>query len=227
LRYDDLIDAAAGKKKLEKLGFVVKYVTSTEYNMAKCGDTTGVNVFEGQMSLSILIRPNPDQPCWDFGSKDLAAVKKGVEKVCGIYGTVRAIVHVDTLIPKMHLVFRIEFHSIDAANRCISSLALDPVYGNTNNVSLLCLSPSHMLTMLQKSYDWVTMDAVAFSVERFTIPPRGLHPPFFSRDKMHPADQHNKVIRKRIDDGSDVRTTVMLRNIPNKMDWVCFLAPCS
>jgi hypothetical protein len=44
---------------------------------------------------------------------------------------------------------------------------------------------------------------------------------------MHPADQHNKVIRKRIDDGSDVRTTVMLRNIPNKMDWVCFLAPCS
>ncbi|KAF2031403.1 hypothetical protein EK21DRAFT_88115 [Setomelanomma holmii] len=204
LRYDDLHDAKEGKKMLTKHGFMVKYITSLDYNLAKCGDNTGVNVFEGQMSLSILIRENPDQACWEFGKKDVKAIKKGVEQVCGIYGSVRAVMHVDTLLPKMHLVFRVEFHSIDAANRCVSSLALDPVYGKTSN----------------KSYDWATIDAAAFSVDRYVLPDRGLHPPFFSREKMHPADQHNKVIRKRIDDGSDVRTTIMLRNIPNKMDWL-------
>jgi hypothetical protein len=43
----------------------------------------------------------------------------------------------------------------------------------------------------------------------------------------HPADQHNRVRRERILDGTDVRTTVMLRNIPNKMDWVCHMFSCS
>lgn len=38
--------------------------------------------------------------------------------------------------------------------------------------------------------------------------------------RRHPNDQHNRVRRERILDGSDIRTTVMLRNIPNKMDWV-------
>ena len=44
--------------------------------------------------------------------------------------------------------------------------------------------------------------------------------PFNSPYQRHPADQHNRVRRERILDGSDVRTTIMLRNIPNKMDWV-------
>lgn len=36
----------------------------------------------------------------------------------------------------------------------------------------------------------------------------------------HPADAHNRVRREHIIDGTDVRTTIMLRNIPNKLDWV-------
>jgi hypothetical protein len=44
--------------------------------------------------------------------------------------------------------------------------------------------------------------------------------PFNGPYQRHPADQHNRVRRERILDGSDVRTTIMLRNIPNKMDWV-------
>ena len=31
---------------------------------------------------------------------------------------------------------------------------------------------------------------------------------------------HNQVVRSRIESGLDVRTTIMLRNIPNKLDWV-------
>ncbi|KAF2181822.1 hypothetical protein K469DRAFT_517242, partial [Zopfia rhizophila CBS 207.26] len=31
---------------------------------------------------------------------------------------------------------------------------------------------------------------------------------------------HNRVLKERIVSGQDVRTTVMLRNIPNKMDWM-------
>lgn len=50
-------------------------------------------------------------------------------------------------------------------------------------------------------------------------------------------DKNNRVRRERIVDGTDVRTTVMLRNIPNKLDWVrvllhlrvdaCQLTPCT
>jgi hypothetical protein len=40
----------------------------------------------------------------------------------------------------------------------------------------------------------------------------------------HPSDHHNQVRRDRIVSGSDVRTTVMLRNIPNKMDWISLRA---
>jgi hypothetical protein len=48
--------------------------------------------------------------------------------------------------------------------------------------------------------------------------------PFNGPYQRHPADQHNRVRRERILDGSDVRTTIMLRNIPNKMDWVSHLS---
>lgn len=40
----------------------------------------------------------------------------------------------------------------------------------------------------------------------------------------HPHDHHNRVRRERILDGTDVRTTVMLRNIPNKLDWTALKA---
>lgn len=43
--------------------------------------------------------------------------------------------------------------------------------------------------------------------------------------RRHLADMHNRVRAERITDGSDIRTTVMLRNVPNKMDWVIALAP--
>jgi hypothetical protein len=46
-----------------------------------------------------------------------------------------------------------------------------------------------------------------------------LHAPAHSR--QHPNDIHNRVRREKVVDGSDIRTTVMLRNIPNKLDWVC------
>ncbi|KAH7077404.1 hypothetical protein FB567DRAFT_583119 [Paraphoma chrysanthemicola] len=43
-----------GKKKLESAGFVVKYVNSTEFNLAKCDDTTGVSACEGQNSYHLM-----------------------------------------------------------------------------------------------------------------------------------------------------------------------------
>lgn len=43
-------------------------------------------------------------------------------------------------------------------------------------------------------------------------------PPRF--ETRNPHEVHNRVTRDGIEMGTDVRTTVMLRNIPNKMDWV-------
>ncbi|ORY09881.1 RNA recognition motif 2-domain-containing protein, partial [Clohesyomyces aquaticus] len=40
----------------------------------------------------------------------------------------------------------------------------------------------------------------------------------------HPAEQNNCVLRNNVVNGLDVRGTLMLRNIPNKMDYLSLLA---
>ena len=100
-----------------------------------------------------------------------------------------------------------------------------------------------MPTSLQKSFQWCTLKPALWTGEGTASPIRykphvDAHGPIYgyrfapnhnipdqysdrrSGYHNHPHDQHNRVRRDRILDGSDVRTTVMLRNIPNKLDWV-------
>lgn len=94
----------------------------------------------------------------------------------------------------------------------------------------------HVLISFQKTFRWSLAEPVPWSGERAINSPHRTKPrvddqsrfvgyrpasaPFNGTYQRHPADQHNRVRRERILDGSDVRTTIMLRNIPNKMDWV-------
>jgi hypothetical protein len=95
---------------------------------------------------------------------------------------------------------------------------------------------------MQKSFQWVTMSPALWIGDRATNSPHRSKPRVDDQGRFvgyrpavnaltghpyyrHPADQHNRVRRERILDGSDVRTTIMLRNIPNKMDWVCLTSP--
>jgi hypothetical protein len=240
LRYDDLHDAAEGKDILEQHGFHVDYISGYQYALVKSQDTALLNEFEGQIQLSILIDANPEHAIWEFTETDYAAMTVAVEQVCLAFGPVRTLVHVETNNDKMLLVFRVEFFGVDAANRAVHSLIIDPIWGSNKEVSHPLLScRDAMLTSAQKSFQWVTLNPALWTGDRAINSPHRVKPRVDDQGRFvgyrpavnaltghpyyrHPADQHNRVRRERILDGSDVRTTIMLRNIPNKMDWVCF-----
>jgi hypothetical protein len=216
-----------------------------DYARAQDKDLGKVKEFEGQIYLPISIKANPEHAVWEFTSDDFANITKNVELIAKEFGPVRNIVHTDTMDDTMHLGFRVEFDSIDAAHRAVQSLRLESLFGYGSDVSnsppLLC----NLLTLLQNSYIWTTVDKEVggWAGESLLSPPRYLpridahgryfpgyntsptRRPYFDRQSSHPHDQHNRVRRERILDGSDVRTTVMLRNIPAALDWVSLL-PC-
>jgi hypothetical protein len=228
LRFDDLREAAEAKDILEQHDFVIHYVTGYQYALAKSQDTTQIDEFEGQIEMSVMINPNPDHAIWEFSADDLADMTNIIDQVCAAFGHVRNCVHVASNDAKMQLTFRIEFHSVDAAHRAVHSMIRDATWGMN----------------YEQTFQWVTLSPVKWSGERPANSPHRTKPAVDDQGRFigyraaagvypgnmfyrHPADQHNRVLREHILDGSDVRTTIMLRNIPNKLDWVSFLHPHS
>lgn len=136
LRYDDLREAAEAKDILAQHGFGVDWITGYEFALAKSQDTAQLNEFEGQVKISVVIRPYTEQAAFEFTNADLAEVTEAVEITANVFGTVRGCVHIETYDTKMTLVFRVEFHSGDAATRAVQSLTVDPVWGINNAVSV-------------------------------------------------------------------------------------------
>ncbi len=142
LRYDDLREAAEGKDVLTEHGFLVTYITGYEFALAKSQDTAQLNEFEGQIKVPVVVQPFSEHV--GFTNADLAEITEAIELTAGVFGTVRNCVHVETLDTKMTIVFRVEFHSVDAATRAVQSLLLDSVWGINNTVGL----PAHLTSML-------------------------------------------------------------------------------
>lgn len=134
LRFDDLREAAEAKDILEQHDFTIDYVTGYQFALAKTQDTAQLNEFEGQIQLSIMIEPNPEHAVWEFSEADYAELSVIVERICGVFGTLRNIIHVETIESKMLLTFRVEFHSVDAAHRASHSLRIDPIWGFSHEV---------------------------------------------------------------------------------------------
>ncbi|KAH9860225.1 hypothetical protein IAQ61_012009 [Plenodomus lingam] len=243
LRFDDLQDAIEAREILEQHDFVVDHITNYDYANAKGQDTALVDDNEGQVKVTIKIEPKPDQANFSFSNEDLDAMMTAVGLTAGIFGTLRNCVHVGSDHAQLRLEFRLEFMSLDAAQRAVQSLRLDPVWGMSDDVSLL-VSSLHLQDTdpSQKTFQWFTVDVapwvggLGLNAPQARRPmdnqgrllgyrpatsdqqePRRVAHPF-----RHPHDQHNRVRRERILDGGDVRTTIMLRNIPNKLDWNCF-----
>jgi hypothetical protein len=240
LRFDDLRDAAEGKDILEQHQFVVDYVSGYSYAIAKSQDTAQLNEFDGQIQLSIKIDAPANHAVWEFTENDYRDVVMAMDSICQAFGPVRNMVHVETDNANMCLVFRIEFYGVDAANRAVHSLTTDPVWGTNSEVSHEPFSHlTAVLTLKQGSFSWFTMNPALWAGDRALNSPHRTRPRVDDQGRLvgyrpaanpvvprstfhHPADQHNRVRRERILDGNDVRTTIMLRNIPNKMDWVSF-----
>lgn len=235
LRFDNLRDSCEAKYLLECLGYLIEYIAPYEFAVAKSQDTATVSDYEGQVNFPISVHPITNLN--RAGLNELAGF---VHQFASYYGDVREVEHVSTDEQTGTIRYRVEFMSIDAANRAIQCIKEFPIYGgdmNAGQVSTLThhLIYSSMLTHLQ--WSWSTCTPTAWIGPPRNDSPQSktprkddqgrlvgfLHQPArMSNDHFgrHPADQHNKVQRERIEAGTDVRTTVMLRNIPNKMDWV-------
>lgn len=136
LRYDDLREAAEAKDILTQHGFGVDWITGYEFALAKSQDTAQLNEFEGQVKIPIVIQPYTEHAAFNFTDVDLVEITEAVEITANVFGTVRSCVHVETYDTKLTLIFRVEFHSVDAATRAVQSLTVDPVWGINHTVSV-------------------------------------------------------------------------------------------
>ncbi|KAF2680244.1 hypothetical protein K458DRAFT_269757, partial [Lentithecium fluviatile CBS 122367] len=237
LRFDSLRDACEAKQLLEAHGFELCFIDNYDFAIAKSQDTAAVNEFEGQVKVVVIVESfgayNQKQSTPAFSQNDIVWLCEAVESAMNAFGSVRVSVHVktdeidgadDTDEAKLLFTFRVEFHSAEAAIRAVASLKKDPMWdvGQT------------------KLWRWSTVEAAAWVGPRAPVSPHRRQPRIDDQGRLvefrhapqthlqllrrHPADAHNRVRRERILDGTDVRTTIMLRNIPNKLDWLSLKA---
>ncbi|KAF1957456.1 hypothetical protein CC80DRAFT_560752 [Byssothecium circinans] len=221
LRFDATDHTCEAKQILEAVAECqVEYVDSYDFARAKSMDTMAIDEFEGQIKLTVAVEPSsPQVTAPPFLVSNIGWLNSAVSALLSSFGTIAVSVHIGT--DSMHFTYRIEFKSVDAANRAVASLNLDPASDGV--------------------WRWSTIEVAHWTGERAPNSPHRHHPHFddkglcteFIRQESHMPrsvknsnqhESHNRVRRERIEDGTDVRTTIMLRNIPNKLDWMSLVA---
>ncbi|CAI6333709.1 unnamed protein product [Periconia digitata] len=228
IRFDAVNDACEAMSIFKTSNFKARFVDSYDFAKAKCQDTIAINEFEAQVKLVVHLEYLASQQIAPT-LKELAWLNDTITHYMSYtYGSIVACVHVGVDLPVQLHTFRVEFHSVDAANRAIASINLDPDSGVGGDNDL---------------WQWASLSATAWDgprapnsphrhkvryddMGRLTTFRHQPNTPTTGRKEAggHPADSHNRVRRERILDGSDVRTTIMLRNIPNKLDWMALKA---
>ncbi|KAJ4302757.1 hypothetical protein N0V90_001647 [Kalmusia sp. IMI 367209] len=225
LRFDDLQDAAEAKAVLEQHDFACSFVDNYEFALAKSQDTAAIDEHEGQVRIVVRIMPTDHGTRPSFGPKDLMNLHKDVEVTMTIFGSLKCLVHVATNTDTLEFTFRMEYFSVEAANRAVASLTkteltrLDDTgmwhltFHNVMNWSgpRPANSPHRRLPRVD--------DKGRFTEYRHLPQVNANALPNVARDP-----RPNQVQRDQILNGTDVRTTVMLRNIPNKLDWMTLKA---
>jgi hypothetical protein len=146
MRFDNLRDSCEAKYLLECLGYLIEYITPYEFAVAKSQDTATVSDYEGQVNFPMLV-----QPIGNLNRKGLNKVAGFVHDFASCYGVVRDVEHAATDEKNGIIRFRVEFMSIDAANRAIQGIKEFPLYSSDNTAqvgALIYLIHSAMLTSL-------------------------------------------------------------------------------
>jgi hypothetical protein len=227
IKFDNIRDACDGKVIFEQHGFEVDYTTPHDYVMGKYQESDSVNIFEGQVKLTVTITSNSAKTfvILPLQEQELQEITDSARSLLVKFGDVREIQPV--AFGRSEYVFRVEFFSLMAAVRSVAALSKE---------SLSDRSASGHISWLFSAENW--MEPTPHSgtpVSAISIHPRDEHghlvgylragpptgPPAGSHQTLvrHQSD-HNRVRRERILDGSDVRTTIMIRNCPNRMDWM-------
>ncbi|KAF2868326.1 RNA recognition motif 2-domain-containing protein [Massariosphaeria phaeospora] len=220
IRFDNARECSESKHELDEHGFHTMYVSAFEWHRAKMSETLSIQEFEGSIKLPMMVTPVTRL----FTGEDINELNRIVWSKMNLFGGVRAIAHTATDAHLSIVFYRVEFFSVDAANRAVESLKRNAIKGyaeerkweyETHQASGWVGPPAAHSPRIQNHH----YDDMGRIVGFRTMPVH--HVPYINR---HPADQHNRVRRERILDGTDVRTTIMLRNIPNKMDWLTLKA---
>ncbi|KAF2750458.1 hypothetical protein M011DRAFT_243337 [Sporormia fimetaria CBS 119925] len=194
IKFDSALDATHAKCYLDHHGYPVSFVTPLVYAQAKYQDPTAVDPSEGQIYL---LAETPDAT----KLTDPNTVLRACIDILQDIGLVRGIAQLSDGHPFM---LRVEFDSVDAANRAVQILTRNTTWSTFEKdplkVTVQCKPWSEVRSGTPAVPETLILNGSAF--------------------RNHGFDQHNRVRRERILDGSDIRTTVMLRNIPNKMDWL-------
>lgn len=237
LRFDDIQDAGACKYILEQHDFKTSYVDNYTFALAKSQDTGAMDEFEGQIRVEIAVSRaviDGDHHQAIFNLNDLKVLHQEIETALSRFGSVRDFVH--TATHNMFFVFRVEFFSVEVANRTRASLLDRPLTRQEVCISsFLCFAHANTSQgiwtwTVARADNWTGPRAANSPHRRFPrVDDRGRfmefrHAPLTNAPAAPPRNdeetRHNQVLRHRIVEGSDVRTTIMLRNIPNKLDWV-------
>lgn len=243
LRFDNLQDAGAGKLILEQHMFSCCYVDNYTFAIAKSQDTAAIDEFEGQLRVEVHAAPIVTGLQLMFTMNDLKGMHDDLEAALSRFGPIRDFVHTSTDHPTMSFIFRFEFYSVEVANRARASLLDHNLSRMDQNVSPTFLSSASLYAdLMQGLWSWNVTKADNWTGPR---PPNSPHrrlpriddrgrfmdfqhaplvnAPTVPTSHIEMDTEHNRVKREKIINGSDVRTTIMLRNIPNKLDWVSCL----
>ncbi|KAF2261140.1 hypothetical protein CC78DRAFT_608714 [Lojkania enalia] len=211
LRFASLSDACEGQLILSQLGYHVHHTTQEEFAMAKSQDPSSIDDFEGQVKFRIVTTGNPS-------NHDVNELMEIVRNLCHRFGRIRDLARVNTNQDSTYC-FRVEFQSVDDAIRCTKILTKKGVSSRSKN--------GHFEWMTDRVESWSGKSPRSSPqlppMDNFGRLEGYVHtgiPASNNVGPRHHADQHNRVHRVCVENGSDVRTTIMLRNIPNKMDWL-------
>ncbi|KAF1974553.1 hypothetical protein BU23DRAFT_461479 [Bimuria novae-zelandiae CBS 107.79] len=219
LRFDNLQDACSGKVVLERHGFECEFVDNYKFAIAKSQDTAAVDEFEGQLRIDVLAMPFLSGSPVKITLGDIHAMHRDLEDALSRFGAIRDFIHTSSDEVEMIFQFRFEFFSVEVANRVRASLLDRPMERQADN--------GLWTWKIVGADNWAGPRPPNSPHRRLPRVGADLHQPKsgMNRPLNKEADQaHNKVFRERIEAGIDVRTTIMLRNIPNKLDWMTLKA---
>ncbi|KAF2012689.1 hypothetical protein BU24DRAFT_484416 [Aaosphaeria arxii CBS 175.79] len=197
--FDDTRAARQAYMYLRQLQFEVRYALQSVYAQAAKQDVLAIDRNEGQIALKMLTRS-----VQVFNNDSLLA--DIVKTTCSHIGEVRL---VRQLRKSQHsngftFTYRVEFFSVLDANRAVTLLKdRNPLAEHNSNA---------------RAYPWETVRVERYSgVEVDT----SIRPPLRGKQYIYRSrDAHNRVYVTRVLAGLDVRSTLMLRNIPNEMNWM-------
>jgi hypothetical protein len=98
---------------LETKDFKVSYTTHRQFAEVKSLDLANIDFYEGQVELVVD----------SHQINDVVTMKSVVQRICSLVGMTRRVVAMTGEAPFM---FRVEFDSVDAANRAVNILNVSP-----------------------------------------------------------------------------------------------------